>query len=280
MLILRLLTAAVLALVLLPSLFFGPPVLWAALSLAFLVAAAWEWARLKSPQANPFDFLQRLALPIAVALPGLGLLYGMLAQVTAEPFNLILYALAGLFWLVPATSLMLRLEVQRVPLSLAWVLLTAAWLAVVDARLHGVADLLSIIFLVIAADTFAYFAGRAFGRHKLAPTISPGKTIEGAIGGVLGVFLVAAVCIFYVPFPNFFSRTWLSLGWLAPLLWLVLTALSILGDLFESSLKRAAGAKDSSQLLPGHGGVLDRVDALLPVLPVAMLCLRAVESLS
>ena len=104
MLILRLLTAAVLALVLLPSLFFGPPILWAALSLAFLVAAAWEWARLKSPQAKSLDFLQRLALPIAVVLPGLGLLYGMLAQVTAEPFNLILYALAPFGECLPSSE--------------------------------------------------------------------------------------------------------------------------------------------------------------------------------
>lgn len=133
--------------------------------------------------------------------------------------------------------------------------------------------LVSVMALVWVADIGAYFVGRKFGRRKLAPSISPGKTWEGALGGLIGVLLVGTIAAL-VPalagtFPAVVQREW---GWagLAGVLLLV-TAASIAGDLFESQLKRRAGFKDSSNLLPGHGGVLDRVDALVPVLPLAVL---------
>jgi phosphatidate cytidylyltransferase len=274
----RLLTAALLAAILLPSLFFGSPSLWAICMLVFLIGAAWEWARLKT--ASLKNHWTRVSYPLTFAIAGFVILYTMQAQAAVlvlAPYDVYVYALAALFWLLVALPVMLRKQVQAIPGAVVWLLLGAAWLAVVDARMHGVADLLSIVFLVIAADSFAYFAGRAFGKHKLAPSISPGKTIEGALGGLGGVALVAAIFVFAVPSPSFFSRTWAALGGWACLLWLLLTGLSIVGDLFESAFKRAVGVKDSSQLLPGHGGVLDRVDALLPVLPVAMLCVRWLE---
>jgi phosphatidate cytidylyltransferase len=131
--------------------------------------------------------------------------------------------------------------------------------------------------LVWIADIGAYFSGKAFGRRKLAPTISPGKSWEGAIGGGLAVLLIASVSIVAAP-----SAPWLQdsfavalhtrFGWTGALpVLLLLVAASIVGDLFESQLKRRAGLKDSSSLLPGHGGVLDRIDALIPVLPLAAL---------
>jgi phosphatidate cytidylyltransferase len=129
--------------------------------------------------------------------------------------------------------------------------------------------------VVWLADIGAYFAGKAFGKHKLAPAISPGKTWEGAAGGWLAVIVVAGAAVAtHALAPTLYSDLVLRLG--TPRAFVALTllvAFSVVGDLFESMLKRQAGVKDSSGLLPGHGGVLDRIDALLPVLPLAMLLL-------
>lgn len=118
------------------------------------------------------------------------------------------------------------------------------------------ADLLSFFFLVLmGADTGAYYVGRAIGKHKLAPAISPGKTWEGVAGGVLAALLMATLAHFW-----FFRELPLKLG--LPLA-TVMTILGILGDLTESALKRSVGAKDAASILPGHGGLLDRLDSLL-----------------
>ena len=136
--------------------------------------------------------------------------------------------------------------------------------------------MLSVMCLVWMADVAAYFGGRAFGRRKLAPSISPGKSWEGVWSGLAGVLLLAAFWIWLDGHINadglsFYSRLFQQWGAAGLVLALALLAgLSVTGDLVESLVKRAAGAKDSSRLLPGHGGVLDRVDALLPVLPAAM----------
>jgi phosphatidate cytidylyltransferase len=115
--------------------------------------------------------------------------------------------------------------------------------------------------------------GKAFGKHRLAAQISPGKSIEGALGGLLLCYGYAVSCVFFLPLDSTLFGAWaIRYGWLPMLLMVtVLTAFSIFGDLFESQLKRIAGVKDSSHLLPGHGGVLDRVDALIPVMPIAAL---------
>jgi len=139
--------------------------------------------------------------------------------------------------------------------------------------------LLSVLLLVWVADISAYFCGRAFGRRKLAASISPGKSWEGVAGAVLGVGLLAAAWLWWdAQFPSDSPSLYTVLmqrGWGIALLGVVwLTAMSVVGDLVESLVKRCAGVKDSSALLPGHGGVLDRVDALLPVFPLA-LCLNA-----
>ncbi len=133
--------------------------------------------------------------------------------------------------------------------------------------------------LVWVADIGAYFVGKRFGKCLLAPTISPGKTWEGAIGAFILVFLYGWILAFLGQKYSFLSDNWASLMFARwqPLLfsaYLILFAgLSIVGDLFESLLKRRVGIKDSSQLLPGHGGVLDRIDAQLPVLPLGLLLL-------
>ncbi len=155
-------------------------------------------------------------------------------------------------------------------------MLWSAWLAIAHARVIGINFLLSVLCLVWMADVAAYFGGRAFGHRKLAPSISPGKSWEGVWSGMVGVLFLASLWIwidsrFNVDGPSLYTRLWLAFGLpgtTAALL--ALCGLSVVGDLIESLVKRAAGAKDSSQLLPGHGGVLDRVDALLPVVPAAM----------
>ena len=144
------------------------------------------------------------------------------------------------------------------------------------ARAIGINFMLSVLSLVWMADIAAYFGGRAFGKRKLAPSISPGKSWEGVWSGLVGVLVLAAVWIvldrrYGFDGPSLHTRLLDQVGVVGLVLALsVMSAFSVIGDLIESLVKRAAGAKDSSRLLPGHGGVLDRVDALLPVLPLAM----------
>jgi phosphatidate cytidylyltransferase len=132
--------------------------------------------------------------------------------------------------------------------------------------LRGREALFLLLLTVIASDTAQYYAGRAFGRRPLAPTISPKKTVEGALGGfVCGGLLLAIVGAWWTPAVPVALRV---------LLGLMVVALGIAGDLFESMLKRSAGVKDSSSLIPGHGGVLDRIDALLFAAPVYYVFLK------
>lgn len=158
--------------------------------------------------------------------------------------------------------------------GLALLLPAACWFALVAAYRKGLVFLVSILALVWAADIAAYFAGRAFGKKKLAPSISPGKTWAGAIGGAVAALVVAGVSLEYPQLSDSFfaviGRRWPIAAVFGAAL--VLVALSIVGDLFESQLKRQHGVKDSGRLLPGHGGVFDRVDAMLPVVPVALFC--------
>jgi phosphatidate cytidylyltransferase len=141
----------------------------------------------------------------------------------------------------------------------------------------GINFLLSVLVLVWGADVFAYFAGRSLGKRKLAISISPGKSWEGVWGGMVGVLLIAAVWLWLdrgalnAQVPSLYSRIAAHGWWLMVVALLFMCAMSVVGDLVESLVKRSAGAKDSSNLLPGHGGVLDRVDALLPTLPLAMM---------
>ena len=142
-----------------------------------------------------------------------------------------------------------------------------AWLAIARLQLDPL-QLLQLLGIVWLADTAAYLAGRSWGKRKLAPQISPGKTWEGVAGAV------AAVAVYYVVLSNFTSaRSWAS-GWGGVLVFAGVAAMSIVGDLFESWMKRRAGVKDSGALLPGHGGILDRIDGLTASMPLAALLTR------
>lgn len=198
-------------------------------------------------------------------------------QNTAWQFALLL--LAVLFWFLIAPFLLARgmnLSLERLRpfyVILGLIILPATWFALVFLRELGLVFLLTTMALVWVADIGAYFVGKAFGKHKLAVQISPGKSVEGAIGGLLLCYLYALLCVIYLPIDNTLFGAWaIRFGWLPMVLMVtVLVAFSIFGDLFESQLKRLAGVKDSSSLLPGHGGVLDRVDALIPAMPIAAL---------
>lgn len=190
-----------------------------------------------------------------------------------------LWLYAGVAWVI-AWAYISMSKVERQPFSLlatvfGFLALPAAGAALLAAYDRGVWYLVTLLALVWAADITAYFVGRALGGAKLAPAISPGKTWSGALGGVLGV-IIAVVLLALLgrhfevrTMPGDLVQVW---GWPMAIAWSVLlAAFSIVGDLYESLLKRRAGRKDSSQLLPGHGGVLDRIDAVLPVAPLAML---------
>ena len=269
----RVITALVLVAFLLVSLRASSPWPFAALTLLLMAAAGWEWGRLN--QAVP---VLALVMGGVVALGGAAAwLYGWAAQAPAWPWvaALVLWAAGGAVALRAGPKLW-----PQLPRAARWALgllaIWMAWLALAQARHVGINFMLSLLCLVWMADVAAYFGGRAFGRRKLAPTISPGKSWEGAWAGLAGVLLMAVFWIWLdgridADGPSLYSRLfqhWGAAGLLAALA--LLTALSVVGDLVESLVKRAAGAKDSSRLLPGHGGVLDRVDALLPVLPAAM----------
>ncbi|MBB5203755.1 phosphatidate cytidylyltransferase [Inhella inkyongensis] len=246
-----------------------PFALFAALTVSL---AGWEWARLNGWQQG-----RAIALGAVVLGVNAGAVWAL--PVIPQAFwQLVLpiWVMGGAWALRGAAPGWSRLP-QSLRLVVGPLLLLPAGLALVTWKSLGLNALLSVMCLVWAADVFAYFGGRAMGRRKLAPAISPGKSWEGVWSGMVGVAIVAVFWSQWIDVqpwvdgPSLYGLLNQRLGWLgAGLALLVLTALSVVGDLFESLVKRAAGAKDSSQLLPGHGGVLDRIDALLPVLPVAL----------
>jgi phosphatidate cytidylyltransferase len=273
----RIITAVVLLAILLPALFWTSPWPFAAIALVLIGAGAWEWGRLNG-LGQPASLA---AAGACLALCAISWAAGMLQR----PLP-VLWSVVGVLWVVLGAGL-LRAGVARWPavpralrLAAGVLALWLAWLAVAQARVIGVNFLLSILVLVWVADIGAYIAGRSFGlkftKNKLAPSISPGKSWEGVWGGMLGVLVLAvgwaaADRSLHAAVPSLYSRLAVSGWWLLALGAVFLAAMSVVGDLVESLVKRSAGAKDSSALLPGHGGVLDRVDALLPTVPLAMM---------
>jgi len=273
MLLQRVITALVLMALLVPALLAQSLLPFAALTLLMVGAAGWEWGRL-----NGLSMTGALAMGVSVALTcGLAWLAGWAG---AAPQAVWWFAVAG--WLLGGT-LVLRAGPLAWPhaprvarWALGWLMLSAAWLALAAAKQRGLGFILSALCIVWAADIAAYFGGKRFGRRKLAPSISPGKSWEGVWSGMVGVSLlawgwIALEAVWPTIGPSVFAvmlQQWGLFGLALGIV--VLCGLSVVGDLLESLAKRAAGAKDSSRLLPGHGGVLDRIDALLPVLPAVM----------
>jgi len=279
MLKLRIITALVLLAVFLPAFFAtsAEPLAW--LTLVLIAAGAWEWGRL-------------MGLTMLRSY-GLGFLCVVLCLGSWKLFELPLHttpnvwAGAGALWVLIGAWMLrggiaawssVHIATKLIGGTLA---LWLCWLAIFQAKRVGINYMLSIFVLVWIADIAAYFAGRAFGRRKLAPSLSPGKSWEGVWGGICAVWILAFSWVWADQMAMFDSPSIYSLlyahGWVYFLVSVsFLTAMSVVGDLVESMVKRNAGVKDSSQLLPGHGGVLDRVDALLPTLPLAMMLSQSV----
>ncbi|MEO8936027.1 MAG: phosphatidate cytidylyltransferase [Burkholderiaceae bacterium] len=270
----RIITALVLLAVLMLALTLGRPFGFPIFALVMVGFVTGEWLQLLS-----------LSKQTSIVVSGVMMFAMWMIDTTsaAHGVALVLWAAATLVWLALAVSLFVS---GRFPPSDRWrmayaclalLLPAACWFALVEAYRQGLVFLVSILAIVWAADIAAYFAGKAFGKRKLAPSISPGKTWAGAIGGAVATVLLAFVAMLTpVLSDSFFAvlavrwRTgWPIVAVLAVTLLLVI--LSVVGDLFESQLKRQRGVKDSGRMLPGHGGVFDRVDALLPIVPVAML---------
>lgn len=276
----RIITAVILFVVLVAALLAPGP--WPLLCLLTLLAACalWEWLRLSLGTNH------RL-IPLVVAVVMAVLMLAVSTQwLSAQPLAWSLYLkqltlqwlmpLVSVVWVFGATAMVLQGQSQKrqqtVLLSVFGVMaVSALWAALAILFLtHGAWFLISLMALIWFADTAAYFSGKAFGKHKLAPRVSPGKTWEGAAGGVLAA---TAWVVLSAWWPGSFGAILLQHWpwWAVVLIAALLAAISIVGDLFESLLKRRAHVKDSSGLLPGHGGVYDRIDALLPVAPIALL---------
>jgi phosphatidate cytidylyltransferase len=254
----RVITALILAPLALLVILWVPHEVSAAAMALLVLAAAWEW--------SAFVGLTRASLRFAyVALIALCVAAIWATQANRELVNAVLsvsllWWLLALLWVVVFAG-----RINSVAAIVAGALvLVPAWLALVQLHARAPQLVLLLILLVVAADVGAYFGGRRFGRHKLAPTVSPGKTWEGVAGGLVAALSMAAVGIY-----------WFNLSALP---FLALTAVvvfaSIVGDLTESMFKRHAGLKDSGSLLPGHGGVLDRVDSVTAAAPFFLIGLE------
>lgn len=260
----RALTALIALAVFAGALLLLPQWLWSLFLLPILFIAAWEWGGLAR-----YGSMGRIAYATFVALCALAILY-VVPAIRDIPPDVPTYALSFAFWIAIAPFWLRGRWATRNPFILGaagWIALVPMWLAVVRLQANPWA-LLLFMSIVWIADTAAYLAGRQWGRRKLAPLISPGKSWEGVLGAVAAVSIYYAVLWFAVPAD---SRLFPALAGL--FVFAVILALSIEGDLFESLMKRQAGLKDSGQLLPGHGGILDRIDGLTSTMPAAALAL-------
>lgn len=266
MLKIRILTALILIGVFLSALFYLPAIFWAILLLGLTVIAAREWCRLAS-----FTTHQTTLYLILTTLLG-GELLLLLSEAVAinpgSPSMLWIYVMSCLFWIIAAPTLLtITRPVKNVTLLMlmGWLILLPTCLALYQLRAIDPWLLLGFMGVIWVSDSAAYFSGRAFGKHKLAPRISPSKTWEGVVGAFVAVFCYAFAWALLIEKEG----DTLAAGLI--LLSLALVGLGVIGDLFESLMKRQAGVKDSGNILPGHGGILDRIDALTSTLPVAIL---------
>ena len=260
----RIITAILLVIGFLMALFFTSSFAWSLITLFITVIAVWEWMKLIKLNAKQITISLTGTLIIGLMLVTFSKFSSeTILELYADKLVLLLLAVSAVFWVVVApTWLITRKKInQKLFMSILGIsLLLATWIALIGLHKISPLLLLSVLATVWIADSAAYFAGKKFGKHKLAPEISPGKTWEGVMGALFAVTLYGLLLCHF----QHLSR-WLILG-----LWLIVI-LSVMGDLFESLLKRQSNVKDSSQLLPGHGGVLDRIDGLIATLPLVLL---------
>ena len=267
----RVMTAAVLLAGFVSALFLLPQNGWIAFCAVFLGLSAWEWGALMALAAVGRSIY-------SIFLVGLFVLPGILeTSVTNGRYAPAwVYYVAGSFWIVLVPLWIgwrQRIDGRALLLAVGAIVLVPAFAAMVDLRSIHPSLLIAVLGTVWVSDTAAYFAGRRLGRRKLAPSISPGKTWEGVAGALAAVGIYALVWA-GLGAPGHTSA-WpaamrVAVTWILPVL-LGLAVVGMIGDLFESLIKRQAGVKDSGTLLPGHGGILDRIDASVAMLPLAVL---------
>ncbi len=266
----RVITAIVLLALLLSALFLLPPMVWAALVVVVVMQGTSEWSRLSVLSGRVANVYWGATLLLML---GLLWLDATVAGAQRDQIHLAFYLVSAALWLLVVPAWLMTGWKVTNPYLMAlvgWAVLIPTGLAMIDLREAAPSPwiLLFVMCLVWVADSAAYFAGRRFGKTKLAPSISPGKTWEGVAGAIFGVTVYVALVWAFSP--EFSSLRMLPALMLAAWWWVVL---AVMGDLFESAIKRQAGVKDSGALLPGHGGLLDRIDALTSTLPLAALAI-------
>jgi len=257
MLLYRLITAAILIPTTLLVLFYSSAQLFLLLTACVFLAAAWEWSNLCGIKSNTRRFLYVLFILF------------LMGWMLFIPVRMIYTA--GLVWWIVAFIFILSY-----PTFSGWwgrgvvirgmmggLVLIPCWtgLNVLRSLVHGDYAILFLLLLIWGADTFAYFAGKCWGKHKLCPLVSPGKSWEGFFAAILGTTLITVLTSWFLELPQ-------AIWWKVILLSIVTVFFSVVGDLLESMLKRQVGVKDSGRMLPGHGGLLDRIDSLTAAVPV------------
>ncbi len=268
----RVITATVLLALFLSALFLLPAAGWMVLVSIMVLQGVSEWARLAKLPATAAKAYWGITLVVMAAI-----IWSDSSHTLAQTATLhfVIYAVSVLLWVIVVPAWMIAGWQVRQPLLMAltgWAVLIPTGLAMMDLRAANPWWLLAVMGLVWVADIAAYFAGRKFGKNKLAPSISPGKTWEGVAGALIAVTLYALLVAWA---SGLFTAFHLLPGLLLASWWWV--GLAVIGDLFESAVKRQAGVKDSGELLPGHGGLLDRIDALTSTLPLAALAMMLRE---
>ncbi len=258
----RIITALIVAPLGVALFLFTPPIVFAIIIGALCLVALWEWSRLSGMRSRPLRAM-------LVAFCGAIMVWLWLSR--GSPFWLTTIGIGVAWWFVAVVWLKNysfaaapRPKNTAIKLVAGICAVIPAWVAVTDLRVHQTEYHMWALYSVIliwGADTFAYFAGKRFGRHKLAPNISPGKTIEGVYGALLGSAIVAAIGGYWLG-----VRGMLLVGLIVVALLSVL--FSVVGDLFESVIKRQANVKDSGAMFPGHGGVFDRLDGAFAGIPI------------
>lgn len=253
----RIITGIILLIGMCTALFWATDDIWTILCGVLALLILWEYARLQKMSVNTIKIYLLLSSIIGLWL--------FLSKAQAPDF---IHIFILFFWLlIVPLQLKWQWHIKQTlwQMALGWLMLIPFWQAMVWLRLgeqKHIWSFLALMALVWVADIGAYIFGRLWGKRKLAPSISPGKSWEGAVGGVLSVWIYLALVTHWGLFPAYSAIYWyIPIG-------LVLTAVSIEGDLLESLFKRHAQVKDSSRLLPGHGGVYDRTDSLIAVLSV------------
>jgi|CXWL01.1.fsa_nt_gi phosphatidate cytidylyltransferase len=262
----RILTAIVVLPLFLSALFFLQDIFWATLLLALTAIGSREWSQLAR-----FSVRNTIFFMLLTTLAGGELLFQLNESVKVDAYSsdpMWIYILSAAFWIVCAPLYLKQLFFVKSPyiwMLIGWMLLLPTCLALYQLRAISPLLLLGFMATIWISDTAAYFTGRSFGKHKLAPTISPNKTWEGVAGALIAVLIYGLIWDFWLNEESLASK-------LLPLL-LLMAILGIIGDLYESLIKRHANVKDSGNILPGHGGILDRIDALTSSLPFAILAL-------